>query len=398
MFFSFYEKISSQPHQPFFASGILSLILFIFLIFINYAGLFFIDNSVDYYHGFSMVFVVFIQFFLGFLFTVFPRFLMSDAINQKIYMRHFLGYFILSLLWFVSMFFVGEFHVFIMIALFVLYIFSFRLLLNIHKKSKVINKSDTKWILVSFSFGILALFLYILSTLDFEFSYWLSKLAIDMGFYLFLFGIVFSVSQRMVPFFTQAKISGYVINKSKNFMEILFFLLIIKVAILFFENTKINFMIDIPLFILFVREFYKWRLPIFKSPAILWVLHIGLYWIVVSFFLSSLESIISIFASSSFAFEKAPFHAIAIGYFVTMLLGFGTRVTLAHGGAKPEAGILAISVFALVQVVTLFRVLGGVFVNFPEFYLLFLDLSAWFLMVGLLLWAYKYMPVLLRVR
>ena len=97
MFFSWYKKFSSQPHQPFFSSGILFLILFMMLFVSAYSNILNLDKNILTYHAYSMVFVIFIQFFLGFLFVVFPRFLTQAEIPQKDYMNQFFLYFVSSL-------------------------------------------------------------------------------------------------------------------------------------------------------------------------------------------------------------------------------------------------------------------------------------------------------------
>lgn len=97
MFFSWYKKFSSQPHQPFFTSGILFFILFMSLFVTIYSNIITLDSSILTYHAYSMIFVIFIQFFLGFLFVVFPRFLIQAEIEIKTYMKQFLLYFFASL-------------------------------------------------------------------------------------------------------------------------------------------------------------------------------------------------------------------------------------------------------------------------------------------------------------
>lgn len=74
MLLAWYKRFSSQPHQPFFTSGILFFLLFMILFIFSYSNILFLDKSVLTYHAYTLIFVVFIQFFLGFLFVVFPRF------------------------------------------------------------------------------------------------------------------------------------------------------------------------------------------------------------------------------------------------------------------------------------------------------------------------------------
>ncbi len=69
---SWYKKFASQPHQPFFTNGVIFFILFITLFAFSYSNSLNLDTSILTYHAYALIFVVFIQFFLGFLFVVFP--------------------------------------------------------------------------------------------------------------------------------------------------------------------------------------------------------------------------------------------------------------------------------------------------------------------------------------
>ena len=108
MLLTWYKKFSSQPHQPFFSSGILFFTLFMMLFIFIYSNILTLDTSVLTYHAYSMVFVIFIQFFLGFLFVVFPRFLMQAEIPIKKYMTQFFIYFLSSLGIFLSLIFYSK--------------------------------------------------------------------------------------------------------------------------------------------------------------------------------------------------------------------------------------------------------------------------------------------------
>ena len=105
---SWYKKFASQPHQPFFTNGIIFFILFITLFAFAYSNSIKLDTSILTYHAYALIFVVFIQFFLGFLFVVFPKFLMQSEIASKDYMGQFFLYFISSLGIFISLVFYSQ--------------------------------------------------------------------------------------------------------------------------------------------------------------------------------------------------------------------------------------------------------------------------------------------------
>ena len=390
-----YMKFSSQPHQPFFTSGVLFLILFMMLFTASYSNILILDTSVLTFHAYTMVFVIFIQFFLGFLFVVFPRFLTQAEINKKEYMNQFILYFISSLGILLSIIFYSDVVFVFQIMMLIAQVLSFKLLYSIHNKSLVKVKDDTKWVLISFVAGLIFHTLFIISEIKFLYSHDLSKLSIDAGFYLFIFMVIFVISQRMIPFFTTAKAPNYKPNKSKNLLEIVFALLIFKVVLLSFDNVKLNLLADIPLFVMITRELIKWKLPFFKVPAIMWVLYLGLYWIPFAFFISIVESLMA-FYNPSIIFEKAAIHAMALGYFLTLLVGFGTRVILGHSGTTPHANNFAIFIFIAIQLIALLRIFSSFTLNFGLDYMFFINLTAVLLIMGLLVWSSKYLTILIK--
>lgn len=392
---SWYKKFTSQPHQPFFVNGVLFFALFMMLFILIYSNLLNVQAPLLVYHAYSLVFVVFIQFFLGFLFVVFPKFLMQSEIASKDYMRLFYIYFISSLGIFLSLIFYSKITIIFQVLLLIAQILSFKLLYNIHKKSVIKVKEDTKWVLIAFFVGLISHFVFLVSNLDFINSYFFSKLSINSGFYLFLFMIIFTIAQRMIPFFTTAKAPNYVINKSSKIVQTIFLLLVLKVFLLSFENAKLNLIADIPLLYVITKELIRWKLPLFKVPSIVWVLYLGLYWIVVAFFISITESVFA-FVAPNFYFEKAVIHTLALGYFVTLLLGFGTRVILGHSGKVIIANKFATFIFIVMQFVVLLRIFSSISTNFGFDYVLFINLTATIFVILLAVWSSKYIAILLE--
>jgi uncharacterized protein involved in response to NO len=395
MLFSWYKKFSSQPHQPFFTSGIFFFILFMGLFIASYSNILTLDSSVLKFHAYSMIFVIFIQFFLGFLFVVFPRFLAQAEIQTKVYMNQFMLYFISSLGILLTLIFYSKATFIFQILMLIAQIMSFKLLYSIHKKSLVPIKEDTKWILIAFFAGIINHGLFIISNLNFPYSYEVSKFAINGGFYLFIFMIIFTISQRMIPFFTTAKAPNYKINKSQNILKLVFVFLALKVVLLSFDNVKINLIADIPLFLIITKELIKWKLPLLKVPAIMWVLYLGLYWIPVAFGISIIESLMA-FYDPNIIFEKAVIHTLALGYFITLLVGFGTRVILGHSGSTIHANNFAIFIFISVQIIVILRIFTSFSLNFGFDYVALLNLTASLLIIGLFLWSSKYIVILIK--
>ena len=396
-FTSFYKKFASQPHQPFFFSGLTFLVLFIFVLFLSYSQLVTLQVSLAVFHVYALVFVVFVQFFLGFLFVVFPRFLMQAEITQDVYMKQFKLYFGSTILFFISIFVSQYLAIAAAVLALIAQVLSFKILYAIHNNSLMKEKYDTKWVLIAFFTGLIAHAFFIISMFDFPMASIIQNSSLYAGFYLFIFALIFTISQRMIPFFTSVKSPGYVINKSKHLMEIIFSLLIFKVALLTLDMPQLNFLADLPLFIIFTKELFRWKLPLTKVVPIMWVLYVSIYWIPVGFLLSSIESV-SYLLGSQVVFEKSVIHVFAVGYFITILLGFGTRVVLGHSGRTPMADKITTVMFILAQGIVLLRVFAGFSINFNMDYVFWINASAVALVALLVAWSVKYLPILIGIK
>lgn len=396
MFKSWYTKFSSQPHQPFFTSGMIFLILFMSLLFGAYSHKLSLQVSVVDFHVYPMLFIIFAQFFLGFLFVVFPKFLMQAELSPQMYMPLFWTYLTGSLLFFVGLFTLSFVQTSGMFIVLIAQILSFYKLFLIQKKSLMKNKNDTLWILIAFASGIISHILFFILSIVPNLTPVLQVVATNVGFYLFLFALIFTISQRMVPQFTGFKIKEYAINKTPYLVEIVYGLLSAKVCSVIFDHPLSNLLIDTALLILFTRELWRWKLPLFKVPAIIWILYLALLWIPIGFFFSTLIDLSILFWGQTFMVEKVVIHTFALGYFTTILIGFGTRVVLGHSGRTPNADKIAIALFIFLQLIVLIRLFASVSSNFGFDYIFWINHSALLLVFALFAWSIKYLWILIK--
>lgn len=396
MFKSWYTKFSSQPHQPFFTSGMIFLILFMSLLFGAYSHKLSLQVSVVDFHVYPMLFIIFAQFFLGFLFVVFPKFLMQAELSPQMYMPLFWTYLTGSLLFFVGLFTLSFVQTSGMFIVLIAQILSFYKLFLIQKKSLMKNKNDTLWILIAFASGIISHILFFILSIVPNLTPVLQVVATNVGFYLFLFALIFTISQRMIPQFTGFKIKEYTINKTPYLVEIVYGLLSAKVCSVIFDHPLSNLLIDTALLILFTRELWRWKLPLFKVPAIIWILYLALLWIPIGFFFSTLIDLSSLFWGHTFVVEKVVIHTFALGYFTTILIGFGTRVVLGHSGRTPNADKIAIALFIFLQLIVLIRLFASVSSNFGFDYIFWINHSALLLVFALFAWSIKYLWILIK--
>ncbi len=144
----------SQPHQPFFLFGVTWAIVSMILFTLSHKGLITLTVAENTFHLYSLAFIVFTQFFHGFLFTTFPRFCTSMAIPQDVYLRivwlyqigatlFFTGVLLWSPLAWIGMSVVLFAHA---MALFTLH--------WIYKNGQSPLKQDPYWILIGHGIGI----------------------------------------------------------------------------------------------------------------------------------------------------------------------------------------------------------------------------------------------------
>jgi len=380
------QNLQAQPHRIFFFAGVVQGLLFVALIGLNYAGLIHLKASVGLYHAYAMTFIVFTQFFAGFLLTTFPRYLSRPSASQKEYM---------PIAWlingggvlFVLLSFVST-TVLIAPMLLILagYVKLCLVLLDFQTKSTVTNKADTTWMLRSFALGAVGQVLFIFDLFIPSYAY---ALALGVSFYLYLFFIVLTVSQKMMPFFAANTIVGYTMNKSKHFLLVVFAALVLKVVL---EALNINaFIADGALFGIITYELLKWRLPFKKSPPILWVLFLSIWWVPVGFGLFVVQDFSALLGAPIYL-EKSPLHALALGYFTTVLIGFGTRVILGHSGRTPKADAYAVTLIGLIQAMALIRIIAGIFPQFGYLHAVLTVAVLWIIIFGL--WSKRYIHIL----
>lgn len=379
----------SQPHQPFFTLGIVGAIVMMLIFALSYKGIFSLQTEILNFHVYTMVFIVFTNMFTGFLFTTFPRFCQSQVITKKYYKNIFYSTALGSTIFLVGSFLNHSLMFMGMILLFISQLFMVLKLRTIYKTGNAIDKKDAFWILNAQYFGILGHLLFLVIELEkyFDLNLNLINIATNISFYMFLIFLAFSVAQRMIPFFSHS-----FTQKNTNFVKIIFVLFILKTI---FANTDfkiVEIVVDLIIGSYMVLEFKRWELHPFNSPAILWVLHLALLWLPLAFLLSAISLTAEIFLDTSFYFLNI--HLLAIGFLTTVLIGFGTRVTLGHSGQSPQADRLASNIFWFVQVVVLLRDLYSINIAFGWGlnFLFDISFSAWLILF--LVWGARYGKVL----
>ncbi|MFK5881361.1 MAG: NnrS family protein [Sulfurospirillum sp.] len=378
----------SQPHQPFFILGVVNATIFMFIFMLAYKGVVDLKTTIPFFHAYSLIFLVFTNFFIGFLFTTFPRFNQSETVSKKFYVNLFYTNVIGSILFLCAVIISGIFTFFAMFLLFISYVFMVLKLQNIYNEGYSVNKKDSFWILMAFYFGIVGQILFLAAKQGVD----IENLAVNLSFYLYLIFLSFIVAQRMIPFFSHS-----MEPKDSRFISAVFMLFLLKVICSTFEIyyfVKIfEALLDAVTGLYMLKEFFRWKLLKPGLPAILWVLHLGLFWLPIAFLLSSLGLVVELLFDISFYFLGI--HLVALGFLTTVFVGFGTRVVLGHSGQTPHADNFAKNIFLFIQFVLLTRVFFSLNVGFGwgMNFIFDISVSAWLFLF--LVWGFRYGRILL---
>jgi len=375
----------SQVHQPFFLFGVIFSVLVMLEFMLVYKGVLSSVIDVMALHSYTLIYIVFTQFFTGFIFTTFPRFTQSKVIEPNYYLTLFviqqLGSFVFLIGSLTSVYIVY-------LALALLLISNFMIvykLQSIYLQTEKDFKSDPWWILVGFYAGFVGHILFLLFFLGYEID------AVPVAFNLYLIYVTFAVAQRMVPFFSHS-----FAEKNELFAPVVFAGLVVKVLLNYFSLFYFEALIDIALGVYIFLEIKRWNLDFKNAIPILLILHISLFWLVISLVSGGLISIVEQFFTVNFM--QFEIHALALGFVTTMLIGFGTRVTLGHSGQPPQADTTTIKIFYLLQAVVLVRILLSLILGLGlEMFWLF-DVSVALWLVLFIFWGVRFGPVLINAK
>ncbi|MBA1438226.1 MAG: NnrS family protein [Epsilonproteobacteria bacterium] len=369
----------SQPHQPFFLLAIINALVMMIIFALGYKGVASYVIDLQLLHTYSLFFLFFTNAFAGFLFTTFPRFCQTQVISKNYYVSLF-GLSVLASVLFVAALGSSVTLVFVAMALmFLMHVGMFWKLFAVYQAGMMPDKKDPFWILVGVGFGLVAHLLFLVSL----YSVNLGSIAIMLALYMYIVFVTLAVAQRMIPFFSHS-----FEPKGRYFMQISFVLLIGDMFVGWVGIVLLQSIIELILAIYLLQEFLRWRLPVFQSPAILWVLHLGLFWLPTAFFVFAFEHLLSYFWQIDLYFLSI--HLLMLGFVLTIFIGFGTRVILGHSAQVPHADKLSVIIFGLVQLLVVLRALVGLVT-----YRFMFDIAVTLWIVLFVLWGGRFARTLL---
>ena len=399
---AFWNTFNAAPHRLFFFSGAVQLILPILLWSIELLGRYTsiwspLDTQIPttWAHSFVMIYGVFIFFIFGFLMTVFPRWMKTKAIDKEQYIIPFITLntgliiFEISLFYNLSSLFSGL-SIFLFGWLNGIYI-----LYQTFKQAPAQNKRYEKVVLgalVSGALGVTSYGWWIYSG-----NWQFMELAITIGIWCYLLPLLFTVSHRMLPFFSSNIIDNYTIFQPAYSLWIFLAGCISHFLLVIFNQPEWLFLADIPLAAIALMHTIRWQLQRSFKDRLLAVLHMAFFWLFIGLVLFSIQSLL-LQTTGQFILGKSPLHAITIGFFTSLLIAMASRVTMGHSGRMLILDNMSWLLFLGLQLTAIMRIFSDLQYDniLVSNNLNLLAAALWLL--SLSIWFIKYAPMYLSVR
>jgi len=392
----------TAPHRVMFFVGSLQLLLVLLFWVIELTGLYTsfwspleLSVAAPWAHIFLMIYGLYPFFIFGFLMTTYPKWLQTDPIPRQHYLPSF---FLMSIG--VFLFYIGILTsiTIVKIALILFFtgwFFGLRALLSIYFKTEQQRSIYEHILTLAVTIGFIAgcsNLLWLVSD-----NYAFLQFSIIGGFWLFLIPILITVSHRMIPFFGSMALEDYEMKRPLWSLPIIMVCLIGHAILTLIHQPQWTFIFDFLFAGVACYLSWLWGLKrSFKVP-LLAMLHVAFLWLPIGMFMFAIQSTTLLISNTSIL-GKAPLHAIGIGFATSLVLAMATRVTLGHSGRNLIAAKFTIVCFILVQLITIFRILGDI----PQ--VIFSNMYYWTLLAGFLwvlcfiFWGSRFIPIYLKPR
>jgi len=201
--------------------------------------------------------------------------------------------------------------------------------------------------------------------------------AVRAALWGFLLPVFFAVCHRMIPFFSQGVVPGYVAWRPTWVLVAVVGLAWLRLLLGTAGSLQALPVVDAVLFALTALCALRWTSLRARGNALLWTLYAGFAWLPVAMLLQTVRDA-SFLVSGEWALGRAPIHALGMGFFGGMLIAMVTRVTQGHSGRPLVMDRASLLCFAGVQAAAVARV-GSEIAHSPA-------AIQWLLLGSLALW------------
>ncbi len=342
-------------------------------------------------HAFLMVYGVFPFFIFGFLFTVYPRWLRGTAIMRRTYVLVFALLFGGILLFTAGLVLDRRIVALALILFLAGWASALASLLRVYVRARERGPHE-RLLNIALAAGLLGIAVFLAAVLTG--SAWLYILARELGLWLFLVPVVFLVSHRMIPFFSQSTLMNYIMVRPAWGPSLMAVCVTAHAGLELSGLPQWRFLADLPLAVAALHHSWVWQFRRSFHARLLAMLHIAFLWLGIAMSLYTVQSLV-LLATGTDYLGRAPLHALGIGFLTSMVVAMASRVTLGHSGRALSADRLTWAVLLGVNAGAVLRIAG----EFLPPVASWLNLLAALVWLGALLpWALHYLPMYLQPR
>lgn len=352
--------LSVAPHRMMFFTGMVNLVLaslwWALHLLARQTGapvsMLVLQTAPIWAHTFLMLFLVFPAFFFGFLFTVFPRWMNGPPVRRHEYV--FIGVLLgaANLVWLVGLHLSANLlllsGVLTLIALLVALAALTRVLLDAQQ-----GVPHAYVVLTGLVVQIVALAGFLLGLAkgsDFALHF-----AVRTSLWGGLTPVFFAVCHRMIPFFSQNVVRGYVAWRPKWVLMAIVGLSYARLLVATAGNLKALVPLDIALLALTAACAVRWTSFRTRGNPLAWSMYVGYAWLPIAVLLQTGRDL-GFALTGEWLLGRAPIHALGMGFFGSMLIAMVTRVTMGHSGRPLAMDRVALGCFLALQGSTVTRV------------------------------------------
>lgn len=397
---NFWKHFTAAPHRVMFFGGALqTLFAMLWWLFELATRYFFPQYSMTWplfpaaIHSFLMLFGLLPFFFFGFLMTTFPRWMAGHEIPARHFVPAFLFMFSGVLLFYGGLIFWNPLLVPATLSLLAGWAVGLYALLRVLLDTRPGDKRHPVLLLMAFSIGWIALATFLLWQVTAVHA--LLQFALRAALWGFVLPVFATVAHRMFPFFTASALK---VQEVPRPFWALWIILAASLAHGSLEHVNLNvwlWLVDLPLALAALTLSHLWGLRRSFANPLLAVLHVGFAWLVIAMLLYSVQSW-ELWRHGTYIWSLAPLHALTLGFFATVVIGMGTRVTLGHSGLPFVVDRPVQLMFIGMQGVALLRVLADLLPWQNSHWLYLAAALGW--LACFTPWVWRYLPAYWRPR
>jgi uncharacterized protein involved in response to NO len=394
-----WSMLTAAPHRLHFFCGLAALVAaslwWALHLVARYVGapIFALDLTIApiWAHSFLMVFAVFPTVIFGFLFTVYPRWMNGPLVLRGVYLASATLLSVGTIAWlagtYTSPVLLLAGCVLVAAGLLVGIAELIRVLLA---APQIVSHAVVTLLALCIEVVALAGFTYGVVQNDDIALYYAVRVALWGG----LLPVFFAVCHRMIPFFSQNVVPGYVAWRPLWILVAVVALAYGRLFLGALGALQWLPVADAALFVLTAWCAVRWTALRARGNPLLWSLYAGFAWLPAAALLQTARDA-SFTLTGEWALGRAPIHALGMGFFGCMLIAMVTRVTMGHSGQPLRMDNLTLACFIGVQLAAVSRVVSEV-VSAPIAvqWSLLASLALW--VVATLVWTGRLTGVYLR--